>query len=271
MPGVSGTDQMLGRRGGSDLATDTNDASSYPTTPPASTYTHFQSIPEIGGSEGGFIGLVVGLGVIIIGSCIAVFFLLRNWKHGGRTVRGRSGEVGVEVVPPSPGFPRRQGTLFGFRSENPNKAGWMRAPGEDEDEWDASDNLGSGPYERVHGGTYGREDLPLERSTYGNGGVRQTYDRDMSRNVGAGDVKDVKSPSGVIFEAQGGDSHGQQTYSDPFDQSMRATSPDQQSDDANAHYTSHLSYNKGPQRQGSLDSAETAVTLPSGTKFKEDL
>ncbi|KAG2127323.1 hypothetical protein BD769DRAFT_763387 [Suillus cothurnatus] len=37
-----------------------------------------RAVPEIGGSQGGFIGLVVALSVLILICCIAVFFLLRN-------------------------------------------------------------------------------------------------------------------------------------------------------------------------------------------------
>ncbi|KAG2049619.1 hypothetical protein BDR06DRAFT_961275 [Suillus hirtellus] len=37
-----------------------------------------RAVPEIGGSQGGFIGLVVALSLLIIICCIAVFFLLRN-------------------------------------------------------------------------------------------------------------------------------------------------------------------------------------------------
>ncbi|KAG2121919.1 hypothetical protein DEU56DRAFT_833214 [Suillus clintonianus] len=39
-----------------------------------------RAVPEIGGSQGGFIGLVVGLSVLILICCIAVFFLLRNYE-----------------------------------------------------------------------------------------------------------------------------------------------------------------------------------------------
>ena len=73
-----------------------------------------------------------------------MFFLLRNYKHGGRTVPGKSGEVGKEVTGAGGGFPRRRGTLFGFSSDNPKRSGWVRAPGENEDEWDADTDLTMG-------------------------------------------------------------------------------------------------------------------------------
>ncbi|KZT36211.1 hypothetical protein SISSUDRAFT_1050239 [Sistotremastrum suecicum HHB10207 ss-3] len=41
-------------------------------------------VPEIDGSEGGFIGLVVALAVLIFLSCVCVYFLLRVRKGGGR-------------------------------------------------------------------------------------------------------------------------------------------------------------------------------------------
>ncbi|PAV23444.1 hypothetical protein PNOK_0051200 [Pyrrhoderma noxium] len=147
------------RRGGGSIATDTLESSSYPTTPPASTETHFKSIPTIGGSEGGFIGLVVGLGVILIVSCVSIFLLLRCRKHGGRSIQGKSGEVGVET-------PRRRGTLFGFKSKNPRGSGWIRAPDgeadEERDVWDANMHDAAGPYDPV------QSSVKMERSAYGD-------------------------------------------------------------------------------------------------------
>ncbi|EJD06263.1 uncharacterized protein FOMMEDRAFT_18408 [Fomitiporia mediterranea MF3/22] len=258
----------LQRRGGSTISTDPNDPSSYPTTPPASTQTHFRSVPEIGGSEGGFIGLVIGLAIIFVGSCIGVFFLLRNWKHGGRTVPGKSGEIGKEP-PPSSGFPRRRGTLFGFRSKNPKQAGWVRAPGEDEDDWDANDTLGTGPYDPApgHGTNYESEPVKLDRSMHGgNNGLRGEvtvpnlgYSHERQRD---GSEIDLHAPN-------------RQPEDDPFYPPPRSTSPNTMVDDSLSHYPAYIDHlnmrNDSQPRHMSVDSAETVFTFPGGTKFKEDL
>lgn len=276
-----------------------------PTSPPASTHTHFGPlVPKIGGSEGGqhintrffisfasdiltsitgFIGLVVGLGVIFIGSCIGVFFLLRNRKHGGRTIRGKSGEVGVEAPLP-PGAPRRRGTLFGWRSQNPKKAGFVRAnAGEDEDEWDASDNL--------H--TYGRESVQLER----NYGLQQNvydpyrdgrptasqpvedgrYDRSYASLGGMG----ASSTSSVRLVAAAGEldhndlsgSKDRHQFNDPFETPSHSTydMSHHPGGISEAHQTSSRPVPHGNDPRSSIDSATTITSLPGGTKFKEAL
>ncbi|KAH8114168.1 hypothetical protein DFH11DRAFT_1769383 [Phellopilus nigrolimitatus] len=253
MPGIIDSNFVLERRGGSDVTSDSIDVSSYPTAPPSSTHTHFKSIPTIGGTEGGFIGLVVGLGVIFLGSCVGVFFLLRNWKHGGRTVRGKSGEVGVEALPAGPDAPRRRGTLFGFRSTNPRKAGWVRAPGEDEDEWDASDNLNAG----VH--CQGQEALAAALVT----GI-ETRDRQGPYCCWQGEGKKRVFGERRLSKPLAGHS-----FDDPFEPPARTTSPSYYDGETAAHYSSQDPHAKG--RHTSLDSTETAVTLPGGTRFKESL
>jgi len=234
---------VLDRRGGAAVPVDLVDSSAVPsvTPTPASTTTHVVSKPEIGGSEAGFIGLVIGLGAIFLLSCIAVFFLLRNWQHGGRTVTRtvagpsypssspsggvggggfrdkvrkftKSGEVGVESGPDSV---RRGGTLFGFRRNQ--RAGWVRAPGDDldgdADEWDPRDLVEDLPYDAPP--------VPL-----------------ATRNVGS------TSPDAPLAKP----TH----FRDPFEQIK----------------SQH-------QRSDSLESSETVVSpsaaLPGGTKFKEDL
>lgn len=231
----------------------------------------------------GFIGLVVGLGVIFIGSCIGVFFLLRHRKHGGRTVRGKSGEIGVEA-PPVPGAPRRRGTLFGWRSQNMKKAGFVRAnAGEDEDEWDASDNLHA----------YGRESVQLERNhgqqqdvydPYQNGrpnGSRPVeggrYDTSPYAELGA----DASSTSSVRLVAPGGElehsaapeSNDRPRFNDPFDTPSHSTfavsHPPASGPAAHQPYPSPAQY--GHESRASIDSATTITSLPGGTKFRESL
>jgi len=96
-------------------------------------------IPKIGGSEGGFIGLLVALIVIIIISASVVFFLLRTQGGGGRghghvshfVHAGQDGSFPVQR-PKWKGF----ANLFG-RKKNRNSGvkggGWMQQVDEDHD------------------------------------------------------------------------------------------------------------------------------------------
>ncbi|KAL5490679.1 hypothetical protein ACEPAI_5513 [Sanghuangporus weigelae] len=233
----------------------------------ATTESKSNGIPEIGGSEGGFIGLIVGLGVILIGSCIGVFYLLRNYKHGGRTIPGKSGEVGVEVSSGGPSFPRRRGTLFGFRSQNPKRAGWVQAPGDDEeDEWDANDTLGMGPYDP------GRDDpVKLEGSTHNLRSAPQGEVTVPNLDYAVHTSPDRrKDESTVDLQAS-----GRIPEDEPFEPPLRSTSPTILDDDSLAHYPAYIDQlnrmKDGQPRQTSLDSTETAVTFPGGTRFKEEL
>ncbi|RPD59315.1 hypothetical protein L226DRAFT_546534 [Lentinus tigrinus ALCF2SS1-7] len=95
--------------------------------------------PEIGGSYGGFIALVVGLAVIFLASCIGVFFLLRNheptpYERQIRRARARQRDFSTELPIGPPGIRERLARLFGRRS------GWIKASGEDGDEWDATED-----------------------------------------------------------------------------------------------------------------------------------
>lgn len=93
------------------------------------------SVPEIGGSSAGFIALVVVLSIIIVLSCVGVFFLLRNHQSTSRERRTRSARTGKDRSLPlgPPGLRNRVAGLFGKRG------GWIRA--NDDDEWDAEDDL----------------------------------------------------------------------------------------------------------------------------------
>ncbi|KAF8522097.1 hypothetical protein BU17DRAFT_87196 [Hysterangium stoloniferum] len=78
------------RRGGSGTAALTNslDPTLYPTTPPQSSYK--SGVPKIAGSKGGFIGLIVGLGVFIILFLFAAYYVLRI-RPRRRSIDNRSG------------------------------------------------------------------------------------------------------------------------------------------------------------------------------------
>ncbi|KAI0628781.1 hypothetical protein C8Q77DRAFT_1067210 [Trametes polyzona] len=100
-----------------------------------------ESRPEIGGSFGGFIAVVVVLAVIFLSSCIGIFFLLRNhdptpYERRLRRARARERDFSSEAPIGPPGIRERLARLFGRRS-----AGWIKASeGDDGDEWDASED-----------------------------------------------------------------------------------------------------------------------------------
>ena len=99
------------------------------------------SRPEIGGSYGGFIALVVVLAAVFVFSCIGIFIVLRSheptpYERQMRRSRARSREqfTGEAPIGP-PGIRERFARLFGGRG------GWIKASGTDGDEWDPSDPL----------------------------------------------------------------------------------------------------------------------------------
>ncbi|KLO18183.1 hypothetical protein SCHPADRAFT_899979 [Schizopora paradoxa] len=250
MPGLLSPSPVLVERGGGSIASDTRDPTAFPTTPPASTQTHFKSIPKIAGSEGGFIGLVVGLGVIFIGCCIGIFFLLRHRRHGGRLTRSKSGKVGVED--PS----GRRGTLFGWRSSNPKRSGWVRASGgeEGEDEWDARDEFDSVqrlPYRQQGGGGRNRDAMPMESVHELNG---KTYD---SLDAPA------PSPGASAVNLVAPDAH----------ESWRPRSPAEEESLSHSVYDHDHEHDPSDHdgRNAKHMSMDSTVSFPGGTKFREAL
>ncbi|CAE6377457.1 unnamed protein product [Rhizoctonia solani] len=107
---------MLVKRGGG-AATFTE--TTFATSPPTSTQHHGHKIPEIAGSSGGFLGLVIGLGVLIIASCVGVYILLKRRKDRGDPLWRKRKSVGNTMS---------QGILGGSRS----KKGWVRTGDEDD-------------------------------------------------------------------------------------------------------------------------------------------
>ncbi|KAF8750002.1 hypothetical protein RHS01_09691 [Rhizoctonia solani] len=98
------------RGGGGGTFTET----SFATTPPASTQHHGHKIPEIAGSSGGFLGLVIGLGVLIIACCAGVYILMKRRKDRGDPLWRSRKSVGNSMS---------QGILGGTprsRSRSPN-------------------------------------------------------------------------------------------------------------------------------------------------------
>lgn len=122
---------MFLKRGGSTQTTITE--TSYPTAPPASTQHHGHKIPEIAGSSGGFLGLVIGLGVLIIACCIGVYILLKKRKDRGEPLWRKRKAVG--------GSDSRSKSMFGGRSQG---KGWVRTGDGDEDRYTDDHSRGIG-------------------------------------------------------------------------------------------------------------------------------
>jgi len=113
-----------------------------------------RDVPRIGGSEGGFIGLVVGLGVIIAGSCIAIYILLRDHSPSDRERESRRqnsttrypSESSAAPFTNTPPWVAKVGGIFGFHGVSSSDGklkmgrggghGWIQASG---DAWEADE------------------------------------------------------------------------------------------------------------------------------------
>ncbi|KAJ7239953.1 hypothetical protein B0H12DRAFT_1221805 [Mycena haematopus] len=105
-----------------------------------------RDVPRIGGTEGGFIALVIGLGVIILGSSVAIYILLRDHSPSERQREARREERRYPSessrLSLKPRFPWSQklSSLFGrgTASKRSSKSGhgWIQASGDawEEDE-----------------------------------------------------------------------------------------------------------------------------------------
>ncbi|KZO95129.1 hypothetical protein CALVIDRAFT_538278 [Calocera viscosa TUFC12733] len=89
-PRIYATPTYVPQRRGGGTNPITDDPATIPTTPPTSNYQN--GVPKIAGSEGGFIGLVVGLGVLLIVACLIVWFLLRRRRT--RRQKARQSDAG---------------------------------------------------------------------------------------------------------------------------------------------------------------------------------
>ncbi|KAJ7175737.1 hypothetical protein C8R46DRAFT_1347255 [Mycena filopes] len=196
--------------------------------------------PRIGGSEGGFIGLVVGLGVIILISCVAIYILLRDHSPSQRDREAR--RHGHEPRYPSEASSLKEriatlGGMFGGGgrgadgSKRASKSGhgWIQASG---DAWEADE---------------------VERS------------REMSGFVNAKDA-----PFSPPVDPYAADSASYSTYDPPsshirFEEPIpRSTSPE-----STVTYTSPT---QNESRQFSGESTTSTMrTFSGGTKFIEGL
>ncbi|KAK4703421.1 hypothetical protein P7C70_g2802, partial [Phenoliferia sp. Uapishka_3] len=111
------------RRGGvagGEASRNPSETQSYAASPPSSTY----SGPKIAGSEGGFIGLVTGLGVFVILSGLGFWLYIRLRRN-----RRRGAAEGA--------FPDARGATMGSGGSNYGQGGngnrgWARAADEDD-------------------------------------------------------------------------------------------------------------------------------------------
>ncbi|KAK0473997.1 hypothetical protein IW261DRAFT_1569364 [Armillaria novae-zelandiae] len=99
--------------------------------------------PKIGGSVGGFIALVVGLSLIILISCVAIFFLLREGQSSDEeraTRRRRYRQQALEYTygptasPQPASWSSKVKSVFGGNSSSGqgSKRGWVQAGSGDE-------------------------------------------------------------------------------------------------------------------------------------------
>ncbi|KAG1725699.1 uncharacterized protein EDB91DRAFT_1167546 [Suillus paluster] len=123
-----------------------------------------RAVPEIGGSQGGFIGLVVALSVLILICCIAVFFLLRNHEPSEqdraarreryRRHREREEHDSTTASPGLSAFGDKLRGMWGDRRSSGNRSGssgrrggrgWIQAGSGDEWETDSDHGEERGP------------------------------------------------------------------------------------------------------------------------------
>lgn len=230
------------KRGGSGTAalTNTLDPSAYPTSPPESKYK--SGVPKVGGSEGGFIGLIVGLGVLILVCLGTVYYLLRTRKHGGR--------AGNKNYPPDATASSSKGFFSSLPFSNARKqdAGWVQQG--DEFDYDSGD-----------------EDLMSRK------------DPNMRAPKGLGYVVGLKGygEGGTGYTGQAGpsmrgaDSPPADAYTDPFDPHHLPESVHRQQAPLP---TSTSASNEPPlyksvESDGPLKGSPTTPTFEGGTKFRE--
>ncbi|KAJ7938215.1 hypothetical protein B0H13DRAFT_2301780 [Mycena leptocephala] len=167
--------------------------------------------PRIGGSQGGFIGLVVGLAIIILVSCVAIYILLRDHSPSDRQreVRRQDSRYPSESsnTPLKSRLPwsEKLGGIFGrgAPSKRTSKSGhgWIQASG---DAWEADEaerrgsremtGLGQSldaPFHALHPHAHApshstlRSESPIPRSmspesTVPHGGLEQNQSRTFS-------------------------------------------------------------------------------------------
>jgi len=220
--------------------------------PNARTLTALQdraAVPEIDGSEGGFIGLVVGLGVIIVVCCGVVFYLLKTQKrqprpdHGYSDVPGSSSGKGLTIK-----------DIFSFGGgQKRRNAGWTQQV-DDAHDFDSDsepDDNGSG-----------RRGIKLEDKR------RRDNDRDL-RPQPSQKSFESKLPAIPQEERYPGTHHDMSSISSVSLQVPGAEDTAGYTPDVNRSMTESPPSIELPERKGT--GASQFTTKSTGTKFREDI
>jgi len=239
------------KRGG-----DTSGATSSPPSSSSSTNDHSSGIPKIDGSSAGFIALVVALSSIVVISCVAVFFLLRNHKrdpyerHARRVLSGKREAVNYETPTGPPGIKAK---LKGMFKVGKKREGWVRASsGDDGEEWDVGDDDAQMRTSRT---TPSASFTPPARPQ-----PQRSLTSD-SIELSAPEVFPPPfNPMAVSIPREAA------PYSDPYTTSPTAMVSTEAFPTSQAH-----SFPEKQQGQNSADSGATTRTFESGSKFKENL
>ncbi|KAH9918341.1 uncharacterized protein BXZ73DRAFT_52976 [Epithele typhae] len=112
-----------------------------PRAPPAQRANlSTDSRPEINGSYGAFLAVIAVLAAVFVLATLGIFLLLRHheptpYERHARKVRARARDVFTAEAPVGPlGMRERVARLFGRRGGG--GPGWIKASGDDGDEWD---------------------------------------------------------------------------------------------------------------------------------------
>ncbi|KAJ7778421.1 hypothetical protein B0H16DRAFT_1503468 [Mycena metata] len=196
--------------------------------------------PRIGGSEGGFIGLVVGLVVIILISGVAIFILLRDHSPSDRDREARRHETRYpsessslkDRIPWSGtlgGIFGRSAGADGSKRASKSGHGWIQASG---DAWEADDREMSGFVNAKRDAPFSPPVDPYAVESYSSDSI--AYDPPIS--------------------------HPHVRFEEPI---PRSTSPEST--------VPHVSPTQKENRQFSSDSTTSIRTFEGGTKFIEGL
>ncbi|KAF7307723.1 hypothetical protein MKEN_01132400 [Mycena kentingensis (nom. inval.)] len=236
--------------------------------------------PRIGGSEAGFIGLVVGLSVIILVSCVGVFLLLKFKEPSERERRARKEQRSLEraqakAAPalPSMSNSRREANASSasaawtslsrmFRSHNGH--GWIQASG---DAWEADEAEREMGIHR-HLGQY--EDAPFRPPVVDPYTHNATYDlndppprsaESRPTSMLSYSLSERERDPEIRWTPRFTPSHS--TFSD-VNTIPRSASPE-------SDHTVLQHAEPNPNRHMSVDSVASIRTFEGGTKFKEGL
>ncbi|KAH9857522.1 hypothetical protein C2E23DRAFT_278502 [Lenzites betulinus] len=240
------------------------------------------SRPEIGGSFGGFLVVVVVLAVIFLVSSIGIFILLRNHEptpheRSHCRARARARDFSSEVPIGPPGIRERLARLFG------KQTGWVKASDtEAADEWDASDDRIPNPFDSLRerdrlAGEYPASFASPSRPRAEE--VARSFSTDSvevelnAPSAAYGGPSRSPAPSFLQYSDDGSSSiHGapmSNSVSPPLPSLLHA--PDREVDPG-ARDERHFSVPVGSVRTGSeLGSVRSMRKFDNGTKFKESL